>query len=296
MNIHILRQAHLTQIPSGSGIEFGGDFLYLAGDDSNQLYQLDRQWNIQTSLVLFEPDSDEWDGNRILKKRKPDLEAMTWWTHNRQNGLLLIGSGSKEKKRSKGYWVTMAPDGQPQQAEKLDLKPLFSRLREEEAINELNIEAAAALPQGLLLVNRGGIFQPNTLIWVADPFDADTRYHLASILTPPIGGTPSGISGACYLPESDSLLLCLSAEVTDDSINDGEIRGSAFGLIRQVQQRLRTGQWELDDFAVFPTETPQKIESIAVAETAANGSLSVFAVADNDDGSSRLYETKVDFK
>lgn len=306
MQIRILRETVLPAIPSGSGIEADNAFLYLVGDDFNHVAQLDKNLAIIDQIEVYEADGDDWDKkspNRLKKRKKADLEATTWLEVNRKQHLLLLGSGSgstsekdadeREANRTRGFLIPVSDQHRMGKAEEIDVESLYERLRADDAIEDLNIEAAAALPAGLLLINRGGLAQENTLIWVKNILDEETPFRTYPIETPPIGGLASGISGASYLPTHDALLLSLSAEDTENTVDDGKVHGSGLGLIYHVSQRLQSGQWALDDFALIRTTIPHKIESVAVTAISPTGALQVIAVADNDDGQSTLFTMEI---
>lgn len=278
MDYQIIRQAHFLDIPSGSGIEIWQDKLYIMGDDSRFLYVLDNEWNLRQKLPIWEPNT--YEDFRIAKKDKPDLEAMTIWTENGQSCLWLIGSGSKSPQRDFSY--KMYPDTS---VEKRAFTHLYENLRKLPSVQELNIEAAIQWEATLILFQRGGTFQPNALILVNG-----NEGELLPIELPLINNVQAGISGAAYWAERDILLVCASAEATTNAYDDGEICGSLMAEIKDFSQKMKKKQLFLNDFVILTEIPKQKIESIAIAKVISDTLIKIFAVADNDDGSSFLFE------
>jgi hypothetical protein len=71
MQINFLRNK-IIDYPSGSALEYRNGISYLIGDDVNHILMLDDDWNVIGRLQLF-----EYDGLRIPKPEKPDLECAT---------------------------------------------------------------------------------------------------------------------------------------------------------------------------------------------------------------------------
>lgn len=276
MKYQIHKQQHFLDIPSGSGIEIWNDSLYIVGDDSYFVYKLDKNWHLQEKMPLL-PTTEN---GRIAKKDKPDLEAMTLWEAAGETSLLLLGSGSKSPQRDFAYHFFS-----PEKITQKTLTPLYDVLRKASQIVELNIEAAIQWEGKLVLCQRGGIFQQNALILVEKE-----GFELIDLALPLISGIQSGISGAAYCAEKDLFWFCASAESTTDAYNDGEILGSLIGKIADFSQKMKKKQLNINDFVILSEIPKQKIESIAIVKAISDNETMLLAVADNDDGSSFLFE------
>ena len=161
------RPAHIS---AGSGVARRGDFVYVIGDDELGLgvFRLSKEAPGALRPVL----SGELSADRDERKNeKPDLEALTLlppFTGRPFGALLGLGSGSNPQ-RQRGFVWGLAADGSLEgNPIKLDLSPLYERLRE--SAPELNIEGAAALGNRLWLFHRGNTEQGLNLVAVV-PLD-----------------------------------------------------------------------------------------------------------------------------
>src|ERR1041385_2973934 len=74
---------------SSSGVESSNGRIYIMGDDAPTLLILDDSLTVIDSIRLV-----NYDGPRIPKDQKPDLESASFVRVNDSLRLLLIGSGS----------------------------------------------------------------------------------------------------------------------------------------------------------------------------------------------------------
>lgn len=280
MKYQIVKYKHFLDIPSGSGIEIDMEAgrIYIMGDDSCFLYLLDTNWTLVEAVPIYNGIINE--KGRIAKKDKADLEAMTFWEEEGKKSVFLIGSGSKSPQRDFGYRVY--PN---ETVVKVDFSILYSHLREELSIRELNIEAAIQWEGQLVLFIRGGTFQESALVLVEDK-----SYEMISIKIPLINNVPAGISGATYWREKDILFFCASAESTANAYDDGQIGGSLVGEIKDFSDKLKKKELVINDFVILGEIPQQKIESIAISGSISDTEIVLLAIADNDDGTSYLFE------
>ncbi len=281
MTYHILQKRHFLNIPSGSGIEVKDGHIYIVGDDSCFLYKLAQNWALVEKIALFETPNPATE--RIAKPEKPDLEAMTLWEENGENCLLLIGSGSKSPQRDTAYKVFSPP-----KVQKISFTALYDKLRKSPLIPELNIEAAIQWQSYLVLFQRGGIFQENAAVLVQE-----NEPEILPFSLPLINNVQAGISGAVYWAEKDLLLFCASAEATANSYDDGEICGSLIGQIPDFSAKMKKKELFTKDCVILGEIPKQKIESITIAKVISSTEIILLAVADNDDGTSFLFEIGV---
>src|SRR5258705_7865540 len=96
MQLDLIDYKELDTFPSGSGIDFFDEKIYIVGDDAASVLVTNKRWKTRHEIKLF--DSDQ---KRIPKKLKADLEATTMLQLDNENYLLVMGCGSKEP-RNKG--------------------------------------------------------------------------------------------------------------------------------------------------------------------------------------------------
>jgi hypothetical protein len=288
----VVRSIYLPGVPSGSAIEFVHDTLYIIGDDARYIYECDwRDGRVMDSLGLIHLSGAE---RRIPKPVKPDYEAAVAGRIHDQDCILAFGSGSLQPQRDSAVIIALGDSGSQRI---VPLDALYSALRKAAGIAQadFNIEAAALQENRLVLINRG----TNHLF----SLDWDQLLHhlleagpvpplaVSQISLPKKNGYPVGISGACFR-SADQLIFCASVEATTSWVTDGEVLGSYFGVITFDAD----GSARLNSLASVVTETgtpvKDKLEGI-ISLREEKGILSIYAVVDNDDGSSKLLQIAV---
>lgn len=286
MKIHLLRN-DLIAYSSASAIEYSNGILYVIGDDVNYILCLDLAWNVVREIKLF-----DFEGNRIPKPQKPDLESACF-----VNGFLyILGSGSLSPQRDVAF-IVHPDDGI---AKKINTAAFFALFRDKALIKEINIEGFTSCKDKLLFFNRGNISQSNQLIITDHKIlksQFPDRFKVMPVQSRNLNNIQLGISGACYDSVNDILLLTASAEDTDNAYDDGQVLGSAVAVVFDAYHKLETEEliidtWidleEVDDIFRF-----QKIESICIVGQE-NRNYDCVLVADNDDGSSRLFQISIE--
>ena len=91
MKLDLLDYKELKSYPSGSGIEYYDNKIYLVGDDAANILVTNTRWKNEEYINLFESEE-----KRIPKKLKADLEATTVLHLDNKVFLLIMGSGSAE--------------------------------------------------------------------------------------------------------------------------------------------------------------------------------------------------------
>lgn len=132
MNIKFLDFKQLKDFPSGSGIEFFNDKIYLVGDDAKDILVTNKNWKLIEIINLFPSET-----YRIHKKLKADFEATTIIQVDNIPFLLILGSGSIEATRNRGRLINLNSLAM----EEIDLSVFYNRLKQS-GFEELNIEAA----------------------------------------------------------------------------------------------------------------------------------------------------------
>ena len=277
----------LNNYPSGSGLAYLNDRIYLIGDDATGLLITDTAFNIVDSIKLFESQQ-----NRIPKELKQDLEAATIVSINRLPEILLVGSGSLSPNRNNGWLI----DPATKQKTQIDLKPFYSRLKGE-GIDALNIEGITTMPGVIVLASRGNkSFAANYLIFTSNGFWE--KQDSAAIKIIKVGTNTdtsffNGVSGLEYSKVSDQLLLTVSTENTNSSLQDGAIGKSYLWIINNISSKKN--MIAINPNKVIDLETMDekfkghKIESVCIIfENKKQMELAL--VADDDKGASILFK------
>ncbi|AHM63255.1 hypothetical protein D770_25050 [Flammeovirgaceae bacterium 311] len=284
----------LSDIPSGSGLAVVEDSIYLVGDDSPFLFQLDRQHVVRGRHLLLQ----QWaDSVRIAKSSKPDFESITLADWEKEPSLLVFGSGSKSPERDSLLVLPLKAFHNPK---RYSLTALYDAICQKEGIGResFNIEGAVVAGNDLWLFNRG----TNSIIVaeLASLIQAVKRPAVVNSLKmevhphqlPQIAGKQARFSGACHLPGTDLIFFTASVEDTENWIDDGEILGSLIGVLdMNAPAQANSAHWWLTD--KNGNYLPEKLESIDVLESREEG-LILLAVSDNDLGNSVLFELRLD--
>ena len=293
LTARILAAAPLP-MPSASGIEIVGAVAYVISDDAPFLYRFRA-----ADLAPLEPlrlfETPHFATGRIPKKRKPDLEALTFLPPlpRDPSSLLLAGSGATAA-REQGFWVNFGYsmlDGVSVYPASFSVLYRVLRLHLP-AGQPLNIEAMAATTEHLWLFHRPVGTVAGRLAFRLTQADADASLrppHRPPVTlraypyrVPDLDGQFGGLSGATFFDEK--LFVTASVEATTDPVLDGEVLGSFVGLLNP--KKPSEGQFVQ---LAWPDGRPfrEKVEGIAVrARTTAGYEL--LLVTDDDRGGSTV--------
>ncbi|WP_426492648.1 DUF6929 family protein [Hymenobacter sp. 102] len=295
MQALIRREAVLPDLPSASGIEIVGETAYVIGDDAPFLYQFNAgTLAAGARTTLFE--TAHFSSGRIPKDIKRDLECMTSLTvSGGETGLLVLGSGATAA-REQGFWVPLRA-GHAETVYPLSLSGLYAALRERlPAGILLNLEAAAATPDELLLFQRTvGMSTGNLLFRL--PLAATWAYlqrHTTQLPAisqqlfelPMVEKKPAGFSGASW--QNGRLLVTASVEDTQDAVLDGAVLGSFVGELTL----LPPGKQAVLPVSLALLQWPDgrayrgKVEGVAVYRQLQARQLELLLVTDDDAGGS----------
>ncbi|MFN6945712.1 MAG: DUF6929 family protein [Cytophagaceae bacterium] len=290
--IHIEKSLTIDTIPSGSGMAFLNDTIYIVGDDSPFLFLLSRDYEPYKKHLLIKGFSLT---ERIPKAVKPDFEAIAEWQHDNDTFLLIFGSGSKPEKRDALVMVNIK---NPENPEIFSLTKFYKYLMETSGIKRkhLNIEGAEVLNNKLYLFNRATnqliiIDIENFMNYVRKRTKTPPPLTTHKIELPVMNGVHAGFSGATRIPGTTKIIFSATLEDTRDWISDGKILGSYIGIIdtrnpenvKNISLITRNGKSFQD-----------KVESLAFEKFGQNGEVYILSVADNDDGTSKLMELRLD--
>ncbi len=307
LTIEIEKRLTLTGIPSASGIEVLHGEIFVIGDDCSTLFQIDNSGKVLSEVSLF--NSSFSAEHRIPKGIKPDFEALTQFEFEGKEGLLALGSGSKDRRRDTGYWIALFDSSGKRlsspEIREFSLTKLYDTLRADKIIlgdGKLNIEACCVTKTALILFQRRNSNGENAQIlidrkdfgdWLRDTDGDVPKYATFNYTLPKIERFESGFSGAVTLPNQRQALVTASIENTSDAEEDGDVLGSAVAVVPLFEDK-QVGKQESSKAEAYAFVSKNgrplriKIESIALFEKIGESQYRVLAVTDDDQGGSEL--------
>ena len=293
-SVSLIASAQFEDFPSGSSMEIFNNNIILIGDDATKVIILDLSYQVKNTIII-----DSSTVKRIAKDIKPDYEASTIIEVNGVSTLIAFGSGSTNKR--KNVLLIPLPVSAQRSFTIVDTTELYEKILET-GLKNINIEGAASINQQFVLSNRANQQQPfnSFIIFNKNTFDnpSSGSIKICKIILPS-GKLIVGVSGLCYVPSKDLLLFTASTEETVNTYDDGEIGDSFIGIISNASTAVNADEVEVktlinlsDKIAEFKK---QKIEGIAV-ESVTGNNLIIHLVADNDNGSSRLFKLTLQVK
>lgn len=288
MKVEIEKVIITTAISSASGLALEGNTIWIIGDDVAYVVKSNVDHTDFNRIKLYESATE----HRIAKPVKYDLEACTLGEFEKEQYLFVFGSGCISPYRDSMFALNIK---NIDQCFKRSLLPLYNAIRKKAALNEneLNIEGAALSGDRLLLFNRGKNFivlmpwKKFTVYVMNEAANDIPDFTIINIELPVVNDFQIGFSGACALNESE-LLFTATLEETSDPINDGPVKGSYIGLLQLLSDtaaNLVSLTQIKSSNGNFITDKLEAIETIKIS----GNNISAIAVADNDDGTSKLY-------
>lgn len=274
-----------------SGVAYLGDYLYFVGDDIRYLLKTSLKNKI-TATTTFEKvpllESSEQEALTVLSKaEKPDFEALSCIIFNEQLHLLVMGSGSTEKRKQA---LLYNPSNHQVQTllDKLD----YDYLQHCVALTggaDLNIEAVCSDNHHLYIFQRGNINHfHGVLVFDLEKIQAHKSLENALIRSfnltlPEINGSVSGISDAYFFVDKNVIVATAAVEQTLNTYDDGAVLGS-YILVLSLKGEV------LDSFLIQDAEGNTlaiKVEGITWLESNADGEVFLL-VTDSDGGLSEV--------
>ncbi|MDR7654466.1 DUF6929 family protein [Acinetobacter junii] len=274
-----------------SGVAYLGDYLYFVGDDVRYLLKTSLKNKI-TATTTFEKvpllESSEQEALTVLSKaEKPDYEALSCIIFNEQLHLLVMGSGSTEKRKQA---LLYNPSNHQVQTllDKLD----YDYLQHCVALTggaDLNIEAVCSDNHHLYIFQRGNINHfHGVLVFDLEKIQAHKSLENALIRSfnltlPEINGSVSGISDAYFFVDKNVIVATAAVEQTLNTYDDGAVLGS-YILVLSPKGEV------LDSFLIQDAEGNTlaiKVEGITWLESNADGEVFLL-VTDSDGGLSEV--------
>lgn len=293
MTISIDKQLTLLDIPSASGIENDGESLWVIGDDSPFIFQINKEYLTQNKYAISHGLKTEQLERTISKDEKKDFEAMTLIDWEGEKCLFLFGSGSKSPQRNEGLLVSLKGSV----LETFDLSDFYTLVREKAKLDneDFNIEAATILDDKLYLFNRG----KNKLISMKTEHFVDfisgneesIKIKANTIDLPSLNGVKAGFSGATTDIENHRILFSASVENTSNWVDDGAVYGSYIGAI--LPEALQHHYSPECVLLVKDKTLLIKVESLTVIKSS-NEQTKIVAVTDSDGNYSELLEVTIE--
>ncbi|EAU69797.1 hypothetical protein STIAU_1546 [Stigmatella aurantiaca DW4/3-1] len=283
------RPAHVS---SASGIVRAGHWIHVVADDSLFLATFPAEGDAPGRLVRLFPGTLP-EAPKARKALKPDLEALCLLEgvpEAPHGAVLAVPSGSTPERRRGALVPLEADGGLGTRVREVDFAPLYARLARE--LGTVNVEGAALTGGRLWLFNRGNDGEGQDAVvaldagWVLRALGAGTPLPAEGVLTVRrwklgrVGSVPLSFTDAAPLPDG-RLVFTAAAEATQNAFLDGEVVGSALGVLSPEGKPL------------LLKHVTAKVKLEGVAAWPAPGGIHLLLVSDADDPSvaAPLFET-----
>jgi len=233
MKVELLDLKELDNYPSGSGIEFYDDKVFVVGETGGDLLVMNKKWKKQERIPLSAPGQP---GNAASPA---DLEAMTLVTIDKKAHLLIIGSGATPA-RSKVVLLNLKTKlitGSVAGTTVTDISVFYDRVKSS-GIPALNMEGIALVYDYLVMVHRGNETNPDNYLVITRPgFWNDQQNALLQVVKIDFGAKAArgmGISGITYSDNHEDLFLTITTEP-----GAGETTGKSWlGVIENLYRKI----------------------------------------------------------
>ncbi|HBF89335.1 MAG TPA: hypothetical protein DDX39_11900 [Bacteroidales bacterium] len=295
IELKITERKVLKGVPSASGISIYNDSIFVIGDNSPWIFQLNQHMELSKKIPL---EKRNYSTDTLYSKsEKPDYEAFEAIKTEMGNKFYLLGSGSKSPHRD----VLLIFDYNSKNSIKTySLEKFYSNIKSSREIDGhfLNIEALAIEGDKMFLFNRGkNLMLQYSLKEFTEYAVLGKGFPKAKIYEielPKINGIEAGFSGATAIPNQHKIIFTASIENTTNPIDDGDILGSFVGIIdlNEVKNQY------------FPLSSPIsenneilkiKVESVTISKQITENCLEIILVTDSDGGDSEILKTHLTY-
>lgn len=218
-------------IGSASGLIYKDNSLLIIGDNSGFLYE----YQMDTSDLKRYPLIENATEN-ILKKEKPDFEAITYFGDN----LYVFGSGSTEK-RTKMVQINSKDKKVIATTDLADLYVIMKNFGELKPQN-FNLEGAVYNGEKWFLFNRGNGSSNQNILFTIEGKNLTNEFNILSndYKLPKIKGVRSSFTDAVLV--DTTIYFLATAEDTESTYDDGEVLGSLIGSINLKTMKINFTQ------------------------------------------------------
>ncbi|WP_276485701.1 DUF6929 family protein [Paraflavitalea pollutisoli] len=279
----------LSTFPSGSGIEFHDDKVWVVGRDAKEVLLMNKRWKDLEHISLV-----DLSGIPLTESIESDLEATTVVVVNSIPRMLILGSGTRSHYHNKAILF----DLDSYQKDEFDMTVFYDRVRAA-GITDLNIGSAATLDEGhIILANRGSAERPdNHLIITRSLFwknQADAELQVLPIKFPGKDEKikQAGITGLTYSLVNDWLIF--TASTPDNGI--GVPGDSYLGIIENASRKI--GRKDMKVNELIPLGSAEKsmkgykVDSVCL-QSEKNNRVKLQLAADNNDGVCCLFKVRI---
>ncbi len=286
MKIKLLEHKHIPGFDGGSSIEYHDDNIFLTDIYSTEILVLSPKWKETARIPLFAPGSTPSpDAHR-------DLQASTIVEINKIPRLLALATDGSGNGQHKAVLINL--DNKTR--EDFVINRFDERLKTS-GLPETNITAAAVVLGRLVLANRGnqGSSSNNFVVTDIDVWkEQDTEeISLLPVKYPENAPEAVLITGMCYSPENDWLLLTFNS-VT--AVEGGEDVISYFGLVENASRKVARKQVKINEFMALP-DVSKNFAGVAIKaigmQSDKNGKVKTFLVSDDKKGGTRVFRIRI---
>lgn len=212
---------------SASGLIYHDNTILAISDTSSYLYEYQIESNNLNRHQLAE-NSEE----NILKKLKPDFEAMTKY----QDTLYIFGSGFTENRNT----MIQINAKTKEVIQSQDVSDLYLAMQSFGKINseDFNLEGAIYDGKTWFLFNRGNGKTNKNVIFTIDGKNLTNEFRIVAneYKLPKIKGVRTSFTDAILV--DDKIYFIATAENTESTYDDGEILGSIIGRIDVKKMKI----------------------------------------------------------
>ncbi len=285
MKLELLDFIELENYPSGTGIEFYDDKIYIVGDSSRDLLVMNKKWRKSELINLFSGAE-----KKTPKTAKSELEAMTVLSVDKKPHLLIIGSGDNDK-RNKAALLNLKTNA----ISWLDLTVFYNRLRAA-GIADMNIEGIAEVYDYLVLANRANTAHPDNQLVITKPdfWKNQDKVNFQNIIIDFEQAAPAEkivVTGLRYSDKHEDLFLTVSSE----NAENGAPGKSYLAVIENLYRKIGREKGKMKVNHLIDLEQADKqfsgylVESVCI-QSQKDHSLKLQMVADNKQGKTFLFK------